>query len=283
MSFPILVNSQNYVSANTYKVQLSSTIDLNEYEVAIGQAYLYYSWYNIGSSQLNNDKFTLTIPRSGGSDTLNIVIPPGAYNISDLNNFLQYTLIQGGYYITNNTTGLNTYYASFTLSPTSYAVQFNTSALPTSLPSGFSSGGMSFPASSNQHYQLTVLSTNNFGQLIGFSPGTYPSSATNVGSQTKSSDFTPNVSPISAVQMRLSCVYNPLSANSQLIHTFTSQGVAIGSIIDASPNFEQFIDCIGSHREITLSFYDQMGLPLSMLDKNISIKIVFRKKRNANN
>jgi hypothetical protein len=279
MSFPVIINSTNYVSNNTYKVQLSSTIDLNEYEVAVGQAFLYYSWYSINSNPLNNNKFTLTIPRNGGSDTLNITIPDGSYNISDLNNFLQYTLIQGGYYITNNTSGLNTYYASFSLSPTSYAVQFNTTPLPTSLPAGYTSGGMTFPASSNQHYQLTVLSTNNFGLIIGFNAGTYPSSATNVGNQTKSSDFTPNVSPISAVQMRLSCAYNPFSANSQLIHTFTSQGVAIGAIIDASPTWEQFVPCQGSHRELTLTFYDQTGLPLAILDKNLSIKIVFRKRR----
>lgn len=279
MSFPIIINSTNYVNSNTYKVSLSSTIDLNNYEVAIGQCLVYYSWYNINSNPLNNNKFTLTIPKNGGSDTLNIVIPDGAYNISDLNNFLQYTLIQGGYYITNNTTGVNTYYASFSISPTSYAVQFNTTPLPTSLPSGYTSGGMTFPASSNQHYQLTVLSTNNFKDIIGFNPGTYPTNPTNTGVQTKSSDYTPNVNPISAVTMRLSCVYNPLSSNSQLIHVFTNKGSNVGEIIDGSPNYEQYVPCIGSHREITLTFFDQLGNILNILDKNLTVKLVFRERK----
>lgn len=280
MSFPIVVNSTNWVSGNTYKVQLSSTIDLNDYAVSVGQAFVYYSWYNINAAPLNNNKFTLTIPKNGGSDTLNIVIPDGAYNIDDLNNFLQYTLIQGGYFIYNTTSLVNTYYASFSISPTSYAVQFNTTPMPTSLPAGYTSGGMTFPASANQHYQLTVLSTNNFDDIIGFNAGTYPTSATNAGTQTKSSDYTPNVNPISAVQMRLSCIYNPFSSNSQLLHVFTNRGTSIGEVIDASPNYEQFVPCIGAHREITLSFYDQNGYILNILDKNLTIKLVFRKNLN---
>lgn len=277
MSFPIIINSTNYVSSNTYKVQLSSTIDLNNYSVSVGSAFIYYSWYNINSSPLNNNKYTLTIPRSGGSDTLNITIPDGAYNITDLNNQLQYQLIAGGYYITNNTSGLNTYYCTFQISPTSYAVQFITYAMPTSLPAGYTSGGMSFSASANQHYQLTIASTNNFKDIIGFNAGTYPTSATNVGTQTKSSDYTPNVNPISAVQMRLSCVYNPFSSNSQLIHVFTNKGASIGEVIDASPIQLQYVPCIGAHRELTLTFYDQNGYILNILDSNLVIKLVFKK------
>lgn len=277
MSFPIVINNTNYVNPNTYKIQLSSTIDLNNYGVAVGQAYLYYSWYNINAYPLNNNKFTLTIPKNGGSDTLNITIPDGAYNISDLNNFLQYTLIQGGYYITNNTTGVNTYYASFSISPTSYSVQFNTTPLPTSLPAGYTSGGMTFPASANQHYQITIASTNNFKDIIGFNAGVYPAAPTNTGTQTKSSDYTPNVNPISAVQMRLSCIYNPFSSNSQLLHVFNNRGVSIGNLIDASTNYEQFVPCQGAHREITLSFYDQNGYVLNILDKNLTIKLIFKK------
>jgi hypothetical protein len=279
MSFPVVFNSTNYVNQNTYKMQLSTTTDLSEYEVAIGQMYLYYSWYNINASPLNNNRYTLTIPKNGGSDTLNIVIPDGAYNITDLNNQLQYQLIQGGYYITNNTTGTNTYYCNFALSPTSYSVQFTTYPMPTSLPTGYTSGGMTFPASSNQHYQLTISSTNNFKDIIGYNPGTYPSSATNVGTQTKNSDYTPNVNPVSSVQVRLSCVYNILSSNTQLIHLFTNQGSSIGQIIDASPSFEQFTPCVGQHRELTVTFYDQNGYVLNILDKNLIIKLLFRKKQ----
>lgn len=277
MSFPIVISSANRDTSNTFKVALSTTIDLSNYEVAVGQAFVYYSWFNISAKQ-NNNSFTLTIPRNGGSDTLSVIIPDGAYQISDLNNYLQYRLIQGGYYLTNTATGVNTYYASFQVNPTNYKIQFNTTPLPTSLPAGFSSGGTTFPASANQHYQMTVSSTNTFGDIIGFDAGTFPSVATNVGVVSSESQKVPNVSPVSAVQMRLSCVYNPFSSNSQLLHVFTNQGSRIGEIIDASPNYEQFVSCTGGHRELTLSFYDQLGNPLDILDSNLTVKLVFRRK-----
>jgi hypothetical protein len=277
MSFPIIINSTNNTSPNTFKVNLSNSTNLSNYHVAIGSAFIYNSWYNINSSPLNNNKYTLTIPTSGASASLIVTIPNGAYNIDDLNDQLQYTLIQNGYYIYNSTTLLNTFYAAFVLSPTDYSVQFITTPMPTSLPAGYTSGGMTFPASVNQHYQLTISSTNNFGNIIGFSAGTYPTLPTNVGVKTTSSDYTPNVAPISAVQIRLSCIYNHLSSNSQLLHVFTTNNTSIGQLIDASPNELQYNPCTGSHKELTLSFYDQNGNVLNLIDTNLVIKLIFKR------
>jgi len=278
MSFPIIINSTNNVTPNTYKVSLSNTTDLNEYNVSIGSCFIYNSWYNINQSPLNNNQYTLTIPRSGGSDTLIITIPDGSYNISDLNNQLQYTLIANGYYIYNTTTLINTFYCAFELSPTNYSVQFITYVMPTSLPAGYTSGGMTFSASANQQYQITISSSNNFKDIIGFNAGTYPTSSTNSTTQTHSSDYVPDVNPVSAVQIRLSCLYNHLSSNSQLLHVFTNGNTAIGEMIDASPNELQFVPCIGSHKELILSFYDQNGNVLNLLDTNLVIKLIFKKK-----
>ena len=277
MSFPIIINSSNYVTNNTYTIELTSTVDLSDFEVSVGQAFLYYSWFNISAS-LNNNKYQITFPTSGASVTTTITIEDGAYNISDLNNALQYWFISMGYYLVNDITGYYTYYGAFQLSPTGYSVQFITNPLPTSLPTDYTSGGMTFPASANQHPQLTILSTNDFKYIIGYAAGTYPTIPTNSGVQTQESSTPPNVSPVSAVQMRLSCCYNPFSANSTLIHVFSSQGVAIGESINASPVQLQFVPCIGSHKSITMKFYDQLGRPLDLLDRNIIIKLIFKKK-----
>lgn len=278
MSFPIIINSSHYVNNYTYRVDLSHTIDLSDFEVSVGQAYLYYSWYNI-SANLNNNKFQITFPTSGASVTTTITIPDGAYNISDLNNYLQFWFISMGYYLINDITGYYTYYGAFQLSPTGYSVQFITDPLPTSLPTDYTSGGMTFPASANQHPQLIILSTNTFRNIIGYSAGTYPIVATNSGVQTQESTIPPNVSPISAIQMRLSCCYNPFSSNSNLIHVFNNQGNSIGQAINASPIQLQFVPCIGNHKTITLQFYDQNGNILDMLDRNITIKLIFRHKK----
>jgi hypothetical protein len=57
MGFPLIINSSNYINNNTYRVDLANVIDLSEFEVSVGQAYVYYSWYNISAS-LNNNKFS---------------------------------------------------------------------------------------------------------------------------------------------------------------------------------------------------------------------------------
>lgn len=279
MSFPVILNSSNYVSNNTYKVRLSTTIDLNNFECALGSLNIYYSWYNINSYPLNNNKFTLQVPTSSGTTTLNLTIPDGAYNITDLNNWLQYTLIQNNLYLVNSS-NTNQYYATFQLSPTSYAVQLITYPVPSSLPASYTNpAGMTFPASPNQHYQFTILSSNTFKDIIGFTPGTYPPSATNSGTYTHNSDYTPNVNPISSVQMRVSCLFNPFSSNNQLLHVFTNKGASIGENIDASPNYESYVPCQGSTNEVTVSFFDQSGNVLNILDKNLTMKLVFRERK----
>ncbi len=278
--FPILVSSENRKSANTYSVSLPSTIDLNNYSVAVGNAFIYYSWYNINGYPLNNNQFTLIIP---GMSNQTLTIPDGAYNISDLNNYLQYWFIANGLYITNNTTGLNKYYASFTISPTSYAVNFTTTLIESALPAGYTSGGANMTnafanSAGLKHMQVTILSTNNFKDIIGFNANTFPPSATGNGTTyTKSSDYIPNVNPINAIQMRLNCAFNSFSSNSTLIHVFTNKDVPIGAQIDASPIQLQFVPCTGSHRELNLTFYDQAGRILNILDPNIVVKLIFKK------
>ena len=282
MSFPIIFTSTNRISGSIYRLSLPSVVDLSDYDVAVGQAYLYYSWYSISSANQNNT-YQFVYPTSAGSTTYTVVIPDGAYNISDLNAHLQYFCIQNGLYITNNTTGLNTYYLSFQLSPTAYNAQFISTALPTSLPAGYTSGGMTFPASANQAPQLIIAAApNSFRFIVGMNAGTYPSSPTISGSTyTKPSDFTPAVNPISAIQVRLNCVFNPFSGNSNLVHVFTNRGAAFGAQIDASPLQLQFVPCQGSHKELTLSFADQLGNPMNILDPALTFKLLFKKRKTA--
>lgn len=281
MSFPILISSSNYQSNNLFKISFPNIVDLNDFECSVGEMFLYYSWYNI-SAALNNNQYQLVIP-TNTPQTFTITIPDGAYNISTLNNYLQYWFIANNFYITNNTTNVNTYYAAFAISPSSYQVQLLTTALPTSTPSGYTAAsGFSgnWPSSSNQSMQFIISSTNTFNIIIGFNAGTYPPVATISGTTyTASSQLVPNVNPISTVQCRLSCLYNEFSSNSQLLHTFTNQGVSIGNIVNASPNFYQAVPCSGSHKDLYFSLFDSNGNPLGLLDSNVCIKLNFQKKK----
>jgi len=281
MSFPVIIDSTNFVSSNSFKVNLANSTDLSQFDVSVSQALIPYSWDSINATPLNNNRFQLTIPTSGAEVVTTITVPDGAYQISDLNNYLQWWFISNGYYITNTATGLNTYYAALVVSTTSYSVQYITSPLPTSLPAGYTSGGMTFPAAANQHIQITMMTGSNFNLILGYTAGsTSPTVSTNVGIQTKNSNFAPIVNPVSAVQMRLSCVSTPLSDNNQLIHLFANGNTAFGAQIDASPLYNQPVPCNGSHREIILSFYDQHGVFLNMRDRDVKIKLMFTRRLN---
>lgn len=277
MSSFVLINKQNYISQNQYKVNLPSTIDLNDYECAVASGFVYFAWFSI-TSQFNNNSFQLRVPSGASYVDYTIIIPDGSYNISDLNNYLQYWFIENDLYLVNDADGTYKYYASFQLSPTSYSVQYISEAIPATTPSGYTKpAGFTLPASANQHIQLTVLD-NAFKDIIGYTPATYPTSATNSGVQTTNSTVAPDVNPISSVQMRLSCVYNALSSNTQLLHVFTNNS-RFGGLIDISPSESHFVPCNGVHKEIVLSFYTNTGAPLQLLDRNITIKLIFRKKK----
>lgn len=305
MSFPILLSSQNYLNNNLFKYSFPNIVDLNDFDCSVGEMFLYYSWYNISASA-NNNTFQITIPLATPV-TVTLTLPDGAYNISTINNYFQFWCIANGYYLQNPTTLQYYYFGAFQVSPQSYQVQFITTALPSSatgtdatvVPQLGSYVGLSsystvivgsgfhnqWPTIAYQTMQLKVSSTNGFGIVIGFAAGTFPTSSTipsSASTSTVVSSLIPNVNPIATVQCRLSCLNNQFSSNSQLLHVFTNQGVTIGSIINATPNFYTAVPCTGSHKDLYFSLFDVFGNPLQLLDNNITVKLEFKKTRNLN-
>jgi hypothetical protein len=292
MSFPIVINQTHAQNNFTYKTDLASNIDLSEYEVSIGSGYVYYSWYNISAAQ-NNNSFTLTIPTAGTTANLTITLPDGAYNISTLNAYMQAQLKANGYYLryagdaSNVTTGAirqaDIYPCTFQVNPQSYSIQFISIPLPRTADlvaptfNGYVTGGFTLPTSANQCTQLVIASTNSFSSIIGYAAGTF-CTATSATTQTIESTLVPNVNPISAIEMRLSCISNKFSPNSQLLHVFNNKNAKLGELIDISPVQLSFIPCVGQHRSLTLQFFDQTGKFVNLIDNNIVIKLVFKKK-----
>lgn len=303
MSFPLLISSSNYQGSNNFKISFPNIIDLNDFDCSVEEMFIYYSWYNI-SAAANNNSFQITIPLATPITTT-LTLPDGAYNISTINNYFQYWSILNGYYLQNATTLQYYYFGSFQVSPQSYQVQFITTALPSSSDNtdtnatpklgtyvglGSTNTGVTvgsgfhnqWPTASYQTMQLIVSSTNTFGVIIGFAAGTFPSSPTIPSSGTTStfqSTLVPNVNPVSTVQCRLSCLNNAFSSNSNLLHVFTNQGVTIGTIINATPNFYTAVPCSGSHKDLYFSLFDVLGNPLQLLDSNVCIKLGFKKTR----
>jgi len=133
MSFAVEITGANYVSGNLFQVSLPGNFDLTDYDCSIGSMYIYYSWFNI-SAALGNNVYQLKLPIVG-TPTLTITIPDGAYQISTINNALQYFFIQNGYYLQNPTTLEYFYFAAFVINPSTYAVNLITTAFPSSATS----------------------------------------------------------------------------------------------------------------------------------------------------
>lgn len=291
-SFAIKLDSTNVVNQNTLTVDLQNSTDLSVYDVALDTMFIYNSIYNI-TPDFNNQSFQLTVPNGATSTTYTLVLPQGAYNISDINTYVESFFFSNGYYLKydatthppyeNPATHENIYFGKFQVNPTSYSIEWITTPMPTALGIAtaypyYISGGATFPTSANQHIQLTVLS-NNFKDIIGYTPGTYPASATNSAVQTKESDAIPDIAPIQAIQMHLSCVANALSANSQLFHVFSLAGSKLGELVNVSPNQHTYMKCSGQHKSLTVRFYDQLGRVANIRDPNMVIKLVFKERQ----
>jgi hypothetical protein len=89
MSGTIVFTIQNcvdLVNNNAFEYKFPTSVKFDDCEIAVAQASLYYSWYNISAS-LNNNSFNFTFPNQTQKT---ITIPDGQYQITDLNNYLQY-------------------------------------------------------------------------------------------------------------------------------------------------------------------------------------------------
>ena len=110
----IILNSNNVVSGknnSTLTYNFPSSVLFDNHKIAVHSISIYYSWCNI-SSALGNNTFSYKWVNGGTETIKTIIIPNGLYEITDINNFLQFNFIQNGHYLIN-TLGQNVYYAEF--------------------------------------------------------------------------------------------------------------------------------------------------------------------------
>ena len=274
-TYPIIINKSHWVGGSTYKYSFGNSVDLTNKSIALEKATVWFSFPNITANN-NNNKFSIIHPKNGGFDTIAFTIPDGGYNISDINNYMRWYLINQGYYIQNNTTLEQTVYCALQVNPSTYQVQFVSYPMPTSLPSGFTAGSsITFPASA-EGPQLVVPS-GNFGTVIGFAPGTFPAAAPSTIT-TVSSTLIPVVSDIQNVVITLNSCFNKYNAtNSTVIHSFSIAGAAYASLITSEPKSLSFIpQQSGQRTEISIQLCDQYLRPLNLLDTDATIILQLR-------
>jgi hypothetical protein len=295
--FVIVLTSSNVIidgKNNSYVYNFPNSIVLKDKYIAVSSVTMYYSWFNITSNYSNNS-FSYTWTVGGVSTTYNVNIPDGIYNITDINAFLQWSMINNGTYLINNS-GDNVYYAEMIVNPNRYAIQINTFQVPTSLPVGWSQPG-NFAGYPTQTFNPIISIPQFFNQIIGYpvnfisngnvnnayTPPTASSSNNYVskdavGTLSYLSNTNPNVQPNSSIFLSISNLNNPYSQPSSIIYSITPT-VPIGEqVIERPPNFmwNKMID--GTYNQLRVQFLGIDKQPITLNDPNLTIILSIRDK-----
>ena len=298
--FILVFNQSNIVNDgqnNKLVYKFPNSVKLTDKYIAISNISMFYSWFNITRAN-NNNSYTYTWVSGVSTNTYNIIIPDGLYEITALNDFLQFTFIQNNtYWIASN--GDYVYPFEFLVNAARYAIQINTYLIPTSLPVGASipSG---FPGWPTTTQNCTVTINYALNQIMGypagftsdinlsnsFTPGPATASTNyatknSIGTLSYLSSVAPQVQPNNTVLFSMSNINNPYSQPSSIIYSI-NPNVAVGEQISVSPpNFmwNKMID--GTYNELRLTLLGNNLQPLLINDPNMTFLLTIRDKDEA--
>ena len=286
MSYTLTLNSSNVVGSgnNTYKFNfIAGGFNAKDCEIAIGSLSIPYSWFNVSSSYSNN-QFSLVIPTSplvqNGSLTALSILQNGFYQVSDINQTIQLYLYNSGYYLIN-TLGQIVYYISIATNSTYYNVNIIFTAVPTTLPTGWSLppasvGGWCFGLPTQSKTMQLIIPTNGIGAILGLTPGTYPT--VTGATTTVSSNITPIGSSVNALLCHCSLLNNNLAVPSDILDLIPINST-FGSNINYQPPFSKFVKVRdGGYSSMSITFTDQNNNTLYANDPNIAMTLIIRQK-----
>jgi hypothetical protein len=170
------------------------------------------------------------------------------------------------------------YYLEIEQNATYYSIQLNAFAFPTALPAGYTNpNSLTFPATASTP-QFVILN-NDFTNVIGFTPQTFPPSI-EATTQSALSDYVPQVDSVQSVIIGCSLINNRYSNPSNLLYPFTaSNSDGFGSLISVSPNDTLYLDVSsGLYRSFQINFLDQNYRKLQIRDTNILVQLAFKVK-----
>ena len=280
MSNTLVLNSTNTTNQpNIFQYNfLNGAFVVNDgSELCISGITIPYSWYNIQQQYYNNATFQYTFTEGAITTTYNVILPNGYYSVDTLNDYLQGQFVNQGLYLVD-ADGNNVYYLALVYNVSTYSVQLLSFAVPTALPAGYTNpAGLIFPAPNPATPQLVILSTSNFGSIIGFTAGSYPP-AVQATNYSIISNTLPNGSPVNSIIVRCNLVSNNVISPSDILDSFQINSV-FGSNINYSPNFEKWIKIkSGRYSNFTITFQDQNFNSIPILDPNCLITLLLRTK-----
>lgn len=280
----IVLNSSNILKDgynNKLVYRFPGSIDLTNCQIAVSSIQMFYSWFNITSSN-NNNYFQY---RWFDNITYDVNIPDGFYDIEGLNAYLQSVFKSRKHYMINNNTQTNVYFLELITNPTYYSVQLNIYGLSQAYATA-----QSWTLPSGATWVIPVLgdcpefviANNKFRDVIGIYGGIYPALGTAVTPGiiiSKLSDYTPQVSPINSLIMSCSLLNSPYGSPPNILYSF-GINAKFGNVIDVQPNNYAFNEIYGSiYNDFTIAFYDQNLQPIKILDPSMVVTLVIQNKR----
>ena len=285
----LCINASNVVAGtnNTrylYKFPSSATFDKYS-SIALVSCNMYFSWFNI-TAAYNNNKFSYTWIEG---TVVQLTIPDGYYSVDTLNAYLQSEMYSRSHYLLDST-GKVIYLISIAENASLYAIQLYLSRCPTATEVGSASTSIYknyskptsstwiFPTINTARPSLTVSSTNTFRDIIGFSAKTYSSTAT-IDTVSFTSDYTPQVSPVSSIVMTCSLCNQPMSRPNNVLYSFGTTNVQFGYGINVAPSQLMFVPInAGNSNEFYVEFRDQDFQPMNIKDNQLVIMLAIKTK-----
>ena len=285
MSYPIILNSTNVTGTGRLEYIFPSAVKFGaDDEIAIQSISLYNSIFNIEAVRGNNmitATFNALVP-----ETAVFKFDDGFYDVPSINSFIQQQCMANKWYMLDGAAEESTtnhiYFLELLINSNLYGVQLNSYALPTaanaatlgySKPAGAT---WDFPAT-NQSMQLTIT-TESFGNLIGFNTGIYPATI-----QTTTQNIlnvkSPQISPVNSIIVGCNLISSPLAVPSHLFYALAIDA-GFGSMIKekaGSPAFNKI--AAGHYGRIIIDLLDQNFSNLRINDKEMVIVLSVRLKQ----
>jgi hypothetical protein len=260
----ITLNSGNFVvgSDNKMVLTLAGGADLRGLQVSLQSAAIPYSWFNVTARRGNNSFSYLW----NGAPFV-ITIPDGFYSVSQLSEFMQFEMFDNGHYLLDDNAE-PVYFLSLAVNPVYYRVTLTATQVPSVLPVGWTN-----PTAITLNDLCPQLQVADvlFGALIGFSVGTYPAAQTTTTSL--NGDLVPNVTVYSSISIETNMVNNKIQ-NNRTIFNFVPTG-SFGNYITVEPRSPVKFDVIArNYTTIEVEFRDQLGAPLIMNDKDVTVALL---------
>lgn len=283
MTSTIVLKSSNITDPNTnavFKYDFPNSVNLIDHEVALISASMYYSWNNI-STILENRTFQYQyVDGLNVTQTVTVTLDEGLYEISDINKALQFSMINEGLYLTDNTTNENIYYIEFVINTVRNSVDINTYAVPTSHPGGFTapSNWVGYPSTT---YHPNLIIASKFNEIIGYEAGFESGFNTGVTDIVSfSSSQSPNVNPNSNLLLDVGAFTDNKYSNPAGVIASIVPSVSVGGLINVKPP-EYVYSPIknGIYSSVTVRLLNAFTLqPQQIQDPSIVIILGIRKK-----